>query len=135
MALDLRLSEDAANAQADATSFMLDDGYLRIYDGTRPASSDDPVTTQNLLAELRFGNPAFASASGGTITANAIISDPSAAATGLASWYRVLSSDGTTAVFDGTVDTSDANLVMNNTNIQINAQIDVSSFTYTVPQS
>ena len=135
MALDLRKSTADVNAEADATAALLNNGYLRLYSGTRPATADDPVTTQTLLAELRFGSPAFGAASGGTIAANAITQDTAADATGTATWYRALKSDGTTAVFDGTVGTADANLVMNNANIQANAIVSVSSFSYTVPAS
>lgn len=135
MALDLRKSTTAVNAEADALAALLANGYLRLYSGSRPATADDPVTSQTLLAELRFGNPAFGAASGGTITANAITQDTSADATGAATWYRALKSDGTTVVMDGSVGTSDANLVMNNANIQVNAIVSVSSFSYTVPAS
>lgn len=135
MALDLRKSTASVNAEADATAALLANGYLRLYSGSRPATADDAVTTQTLLAELRFGSPAFGAASGGTIAANAITQDTAANATGEATWYRALKSDGTTVVMDGSVGTSDANLVMNNANIQQNAIVSVSSFTYTVPQS
>jgi hypothetical protein len=135
MAEDLRKSTSAVNAEADALGALLNNGYLRLYSGSRPATANDAVTSQTLLAELRFASTAFGAASGGTITAGAITQDTAADATGAATWYRALQSDGTTAVMDGTVGTSDANLVMNNNNIQVNAIASVSSFTYTVPAS
>lgn len=131
MAEDLRQSEETINAKADAVGALLDDGYLRLYTGTRPATPDDAVTTQTLLAELRFGSPAFGAASGGTITANPLTQDAAANATGTATWYRALKSDGTSPVQDGSVGTSDANLVMNNNAIQVNTIVSVTSLTHT----
>jgi hypothetical protein len=135
MAQDLRQSEETVNAKADAVAALLDDGYLRLYDGARPATPDDGVTTQNLLAELRFGNPAFGAAVLGTITATAITQDAAANATGTATWYRALKADGTSPVQDGSVGTSDANIVMNSVDIQVNAIVAVSSLTHTEPAS
>lgn len=85
-------------------------GYLRIYDGTKPAYGDTAITTQTLLAELTFANPAFGAASSGTATANALTSDASANASGTATWFRAFKSDGTTAVFDGSAGSSGCDL-------------------------
>lgn len=135
MALNPKLSNAAANAAADAVCALANTGYLRIYDGTQAADADTAVSTQTLLAELRFGSTAFGSASGGIATANAISSDTSANATGTATWFRVLKSDGTTALWDGSVGTSGANLNFATVSFVANAQIDVGSFTYTQQKS
>lgn len=135
MALNPKLSNTGASAAADAVVDLLDNGYLRIYDGTQPSDADTAVTTQTLLAELRFGATAFGAASNGAATANAITSDSSANATGTATWFRTLKSDGTTVVFDGSVGTSSANLVLNSVAIQSGAAVSVSSFTYTQSKS
>ena len=37
MALNPKLSDEAANAEADAVAELLDNGYLRIYNGSQPA--------------------------------------------------------------------------------------------------
>jgi len=91
------------NAAADALCALAASGYIRLYDGTRPANPQTPVSTQVKLAELRFGSTAFGSAATGVATANAITSDSSADAGGTASWFRVLKSDGTTVLWDGDV--------------------------------
>lgn len=135
MALNPKLSNAAANAAADAVCALANTGYLRIYDGTQAADADTAVSTQTLLAELRFGSTAFGAASGGIATANAISSDTSANATGTATWFRVLKSDGSTSLWDGSVGTSSSNLVFSTTSFVANAQIDVSSFTYTQQKS
>lgn len=136
MASDLRLSDTAANAMTDAIVDLADNGYLRIYDGTRPATADTAISTQVLLAELRFNATAFGAASGGSATANAFTADTSANATGTATWFRALKSDGTTALFDGEVGSGGTyDLVLNTTSIVITANVSVSSMTYTHPKN
>ena len=135
MALNLKLSNATVNAEADAHSALLNSGYLRIYDGTQPTNADTAIGAQVLLAELRFGTTAFAAASGGVATANAITSDSSANATGTATWYRTLKSDGTTVVSDGSVGTSGANLNLNSVAITAGAAVDCTAFVFTQPKS
>src|SRR4051812_10544117 len=113
MALSPKLSSAAASAAADAVLALLNNGFLDIYDGAQPATADTAVTTQTKLARLTFGAAAFAAAVNGVANANAIGSDSSADATGTASWFRALKSDGTSVVYDGSVGTSGANLNMN----------------------
>jgi hypothetical protein len=131
MALNPKRSNAAVNAAADAVCDLLDNGYLHIYDGTQPTTADTAITTQTKLAELRFNATAFPAASAGVATANAITADTSADATGTASWFRALKSDGTTVVFDGSVGTSSADLVLNSVSISSGAQVSVTAFTYT----
>jgi len=135
VALNPHISDTAANAEADALCALLDNGYLRIYDGAQPANANTAITTQTLLAELRFGATAFGSASGGIATANAITPDTDANATGTATWFRCLKSDGTTVVMDGSVGTSGCDLNLNSTAIQQHAEVDVTSFTYQAKES
>jgi len=131
VALNPKLSNAAANAAADAVCALLNTGYLRIYDGTQPTNADTAIGAQVLLAELRWNATAFAAAVNGVATANAITADSSADATGTASWFRALKSDGTSVVFDGSVGTSGANLNLNSVAISAGAAVSVSSYTYT----
>lgn len=135
MALSPKLSNTAANAAADAVCALANSGKLRIYDGAQPATADTAITTQTLLAELTLNATAFGAASAGVATANAITSDASADATGTASWFRVLKSDGTTVLFDGSVGTSGCNLNLNTTSIVAAAAVAVSALTYTQQKS
>lgn len=134
MANNPQITNAAASAAADAVVDKVDQGSgagkLRIYDGTQAATADTAVGAQTLLAELSFGDPAFGAASNGVATANAITADSSANATGTASWFRVVDSDGT-AIFDGTVGTSGADLNLNTTSIVSGAEVSVTSLTYT----
>lgn len=132
MANNPKISSTAVNAQADALSDLLDNGYLRIYDGTQPANANTAVSTQVLLAELRFNATAAPSASGGTLTMNAITQDSSANNTGTATWFRALKSDGSTVVFDGSVGTSSCDINLGSTSITSGSSVGVTSMTFTV---
>ena len=132
MANNLKLSNASVNAEADALSVLLDNGYLRIYDGTQPANADTAISTQTLLAELRFNADAAPSAVAGVLTFNAITQDSNANNTGTASWFRALGSDGSTVYFDGTVGTSGTDLTIATTAIVAGAIVGVTSFVYTV---
>lgn len=131
MATNPSRSNAAANAACDAMAALLDNGYLRIYDGTQAADADTAVGAQVLLAELRFSATAFGAASAGVATAAAITADSSANATGTASWFRCLKSDGTTVVYDGSVGTSSADLVLNSVAISSGATVSVTALTLT----
>lgn len=101
---------------------------LRIYDGSRPATGGTATT---LLAELTCNSTFAAAASGGVLTLNAITADSSANATGTATWFRIVKSDGTTFVMDGSVGTSGSDLNLNTTSIVSGANVSVTSFTIT----
>lgn len=131
MANNPKLSNAGANAAADAVTALLNNGYLRIYSGTQPADADAALSGNTLLAELRYNATAFGAASAGVATANAITQDSSADATGTASFFRSLKSDGTSVVYDGSVGTSGADLNLNSVAIQSGAAVSVSSLTYT----
>lgn len=131
MALNPKRSNTAVSAAADAVCPLLNNGYLRLYTGTQPATADTAISTQTLLATLRWNTTAFGAASNGVATANALTSDSSAAATGTATWFRALKSDGTTAVFDGSVGTSGCDLNLNSASITTGSAVSVTSFTYT----
>lgn len=120
------------NAQLDALNSQTGtSAKLRIYNGTRPANANTAITSQTMLVELTCNATAFAAAaSGGVLTANAI-SNGTAAATGTASWFRLWQSNGTTAIMDGDVSTTGADININNTSIATGQTVSVSSFTVT----
>jgi hypothetical protein len=90
------------NLGLDTECDQLNNGYMRIYSGSVPATSDTALGAQVLLAEGRFGATAFAAASGASKTANALTADASADASGTPSFFRAFKSDGTTVVHQGT---------------------------------
>lgn len=132
MALNTQLADATVNAQANALATLLNSGFLRIYSGTQAATADTAIGAQVLLAELTFNSTAAPSASSGLLTFNAITADTSANATGTASWYRCVKSDGTTVVMDGSVGTSSANLILSTTSIVATQTVSCSSFTHDV---
>ncbi len=142
MALATRISNAAAKAACDAIVDRLDlgsgAGLLRIYDGTQATDPDTAVGAQVLLAELTLSDPAFGNAAdaapGGRATASAITGDASANATGTASWFRAVDSDAT-AVIDGSVATATADLILGSVSITSGVQVNVTSWTVTVPES
>jgi len=135
MANALHLANAAVNAEADAFGRLLDNGYLRLYSGSQPATADTALSGNTLLAELRFSNPSAPSAVGGVLTFATIASETAADATGTATFFRSFKADGTTVVHDGSVGTSSADLVLNSTAIQFGAQVDVTALTHTIPKA
>lgn len=132
----LKLSTAARNALLDSLTTSLGNGaLLRIYTATRPATANTGISGQSLLAELVLGSPAAGPASGGVLTLNAITTDSSADATGTASWFRVVRSDGTTPVFDGdcVASPSTGDLVLNTTSIVATGPVSITSFSITAP--
>ena len=131
MALNPKLSNAGANAAADAVCVLANSGFLRIYDGTQAADADTAIGAQVLLAELTFNATAFGAAVNGVATANAITADSSANATGTATWFRAVRSNGTSVLFDGSVGTAGADINFNTVSIVAGAAVSVSAFTYT----
>lgn len=113
---------DAITTRAGASAL------LRIYSGTRPATAGTATT---LLAELTCNATFAPAASGGVLTLNAITQDSSADATGTATWFRIVKSDGTTHVLDGDVGTSGSDLNLTTTSIVATQPVSISSFTIT----
>jgi hypothetical protein len=132
MALNPKLAVARRNAALDNVLGNANSGLLRIYDGTQATDADTALGAQVLLAELTMNATAFAAASGGSASANAITSDSSANATGTATWFRLVKSDGTTVIMDGSVGTSGANLNLNSVSITSGATVSVTSFTVTM---
>ncbi len=135
MALNSQLSDISVNAAVAAVLALANSGKLRIYSGSQPANANTAIGAQVLLAELTFNATAFGAPTAGVATANAITSDPSADASGTAAWCRIVKSDGTTVLFDGTVGTSGCNLNLTSTTITAGQPVAVASFTYIHPEA
>lgn len=101
---------------------------IRLYDGSRPATGGTATT---LLAELTCGATFAPAASGGVLTLNAITQDASANASGTATWFRIVKSDGTTFVLDGNVGTSGSDLNLTTNVIVITQPVSITSFVIT----
>lgn len=129
----LEFADTLANARALAITNARDAGTgagkIRIYDGVRPAKGGAATT---LLAELTFSDPSAPAAVAGVLTANAITGDPSADATGTATWFREVDSDNV-FVMDGDVGLSGsgADLILNDVNVVVGLPVNISSYVNT----
>lgn len=108
-------------------------GSVEIRSGARPATPETAATGV-LLATLTFSGTAFAApaSSGGNAVAvaNPITQDSAADATGTASWFRVLKSDGT-AVWDGDIGVSGADMNFVTTSFTAGQPVQITSWTVT----
>ena len=128
MASNLNYSNGTRNAQQQGLiTFAGSGSIIRIYQGTQPANANTAISSQTLLVSLtivgRFGTDA-----NGTITIGAVTS-AQAVATGTAQFFRIVKSDGTTVVMDGSVGTSDADMILNTTAIANTQTVTISSGT------
>lgn len=133
--MSTRLGVDAANSAANAVAGQLNSGYARVYSGSPPTgSADGAITTQVLLAEAPLAATAFGAASGGQITANAI-AKVSCIASGTASWFRTLRSNGTTVEFEGSAGTADTDMIVSSVTLVQNQDLEITSLTFRFPLS
>lgn len=128
--LNPKLSNLAVNAEIDALTALLDGGgTLEIRSGTQPATADTAPPDGQLLATLTFGTPAFGAGVNGVATANAIGS-ALGVATGTATWYRAKTA-GSATVTDGSIATSNANLIFNAVSVVVGVNVSVDSMVLT----
>lgn len=143
MASNLFLSDEAAKAGCDSVGALGNGGTIKIYAGTQPTDANTAVGAQTLLATLTLSATAFAAsaASGSapnrkaTAAANTVTGDASADATGTATWFRMLKSNGTSVVMDGSVmsdGTGDMNLVT--TSLVAGVDVEITSFNLSQPE-
>jgi UDP-N-acetylmuramyl tripeptide synthase len=128
MASNLKYSNGTRDAQQNGLiTYAGSAAIIKIYDGTQPANANTAVSTQVLLVSLNISGT-FGTDSNGTITLSAV-TNGTAVATGTAAWFRITKSDGTTVVMDGTVGTSSADMILNNTSIATSQTVSISSGT------
>lgn len=127
--------DSAIETTMNAFGAILNSGTLKIYSGTQPAV--DGSLTGTLLVTLTFGSTAFgsstASGSGGTMNANSITSG-TAVATNTAAYFALVTS-GSATVGTGSVGTSGADLNLSTTSIVSGANVAISAFSVTMPQT
>lgn len=122
---------DAITAKLNATS------HIKIYTGTQPAATTTAFSG-TLLSTLTFSATAFPASTALTTngiitaTANAITSDPAAAATGTAGYFRCWDNASTT-ILQGNVGTSGADLNLNTVSITAGDTVAITAFTITLP--
>lgn len=109
---------------------------IRIYSGTAPANAAAALSGNTLLATLNCSaTPISGTSDTGTAgrATFAAISSATAAATGTASFFRTLKSDGTTVIDQGSVGTSAADAIVNTTAFTSGSTISITSRTVDLP--
>ena len=128
MASNLQYSNGTRDAQQQGLiTYAGSNAIIRIYSGTQPANANTAISTQTLLVSLTISG-AFGTDSNGTLTFSTI-NNGTAVASGTASFFRIVKSDGTTVVMDGSIGTSSADLVLNTTTIATNDTVAITSGT------
>ena len=131
MATNARLCSASRDLALNAALDVMNSGFLRLYDSTQPTDADTALGAQVLLAELTLNATAWAAASSGSKSANAITADSSANATGTATWGTFATSGGVRK-WDFSAGTASVNLILNTASIVAGANVSVSSFTATL---
>jgi hypothetical protein len=124
----LTYSNAVRSAQNEALiTFAGTNAIINMYAGTPPASANTAITTQTLLVSLPIVG-AFGTNSNGVITLNPV-TPTSATNGGVATFFRITKSDGTTVVMDGSIGTSGADLILNTTTIVALQTVSITSGT------
>lgn len=145
-ATNTRISNEVAILMCDAAVDNLDEGtgaaVVQGRSGAQPADPDTTVTGTLLFTLVCF-DPAFGAASdaapGATATANTVTADSSADATATVGYCRAsATNDGATPLddhIDGEAGTSGADFNFNTTAIVSGANVELTSWTVTMPES
>lgn len=135
----VRLSTAARNAAVAAIAGLVDAdagaGKILIYDGTIPTDANTAVSGQVLLATVTLGDPAYGSATAGTVTG----ADPAsvnAVASGTAAWFRQTDNSGD-VVMDGdvTVTGGGGTMTLSTVALTTGSPVDITSLSMTMPAS
>lgn len=141
MAKAFFVTQAVAAALAAALVAAADAGtaaVINIYSGTAPANADAALSGNTQLAQL-VCSAAISSGISDTgtaarITLAAITPDSSADATGTATFFRILTQNGGTVIAQGSVGTTDADLVLNTVAITAGSTVSITSATIDVPE-
>ena len=129
----LQFSTTVRNARLDAIETAIGvSAVLKIRTGAAPA---DCATADSgtVLATLSLPSDWMAAATGGSKAKSGTWQDASADATGTAAHFRLYASDGTTCHAQGTVGTSGADMIVDNTSLAAGQSFTVNTFTLNEP--
>lgn len=128
MASNLKYSNGTRDAQQNGLiTYAGSAAIIKIYSGTQPVNANTAISGQTLLISLNVSG-SFGTDSNGTITLSSVTS-ATAVATGTASFFRITKSDSTTVVMDGSVGTSSADMILDNTSIATGQTVSITSGT------
>lgn len=116
------------NTLLDGLDAVFNSGTLVIYTGAAPGAGN--AATGTALVTVTLPADAFAPASSGTKVSQGTWQDLSADAAGVAGYFRMANSGGT-QVMEGTVTMTGGggDMTLDNTNIAVNQQVTITSFT------
>jgi len=129
--MGIQTSIIARDAELAALADLAKGGRLMIYSDPRPVGPES-AATGTLLANLGLGS--FDRPQQGVLRVKSIEPDANSKGSGRASWFRVTAKDGKTALWDGSVGTSDADLIFSNVQFYQGSIVRVESFTYSLPR-
>lgn len=109
-------------------------GTIVLYSGAVPGNANTALSGNIVLAVLTCSDPSAAAAANKTLSLNAITQDSSADATGEASFFRVMDSDGN-VVLQGSVSAVGAggDLQMNTASVVSGGPVQITSCSFTLP--
>lgn len=128
MASNLKYSNGTRNAQQNGLiTYAGADAIMFIYSGAQPVNANTAILGQTALVQMTVGG-AFGTDSNGTLTITTPITG-TAIASGTASFFRITKANGATVVMDGSVGTTDADLILDTTTINNTQTVTISSGT------
>jgi hypothetical protein len=135
----LQCSAALRQAMLSVTNAVLGSGArFNVYTGPVPAYVEAPADDATLLASLAmssspFGVPSGAPGQDVVMLANNLLADSDAAATGRATFFRVVDSAGVAHIQGTAGYTEDADLILNSVDIQIHAAVSVTGPALVLP--
>lgn len=114
--MTLSIAQTVQHQMLDAiTTAIGAGGKICLFDGVMPATVDDALSGNAMLAEMALSTPFAPASSSGVLTAD-LIGDGSGLATGTATFYRICDSGGV-YLLQGTVGQTSGDAIINQTTI------------------
>lgn len=129
----LQFSTSVRNAILDAIETTVGtSAVIKIRTGAAP-SDCGTADSGSVLATFSLGSDWAAAASSGSKALNSTPLSTTASGTGTAAHFRLYASNGSTCHVQGTVATSAADLIVDNTSINSGQTVNITSWTWTAP--
>jgi hypothetical protein len=129
--MSLQLSTTVRNARLDAIETAIGaSAVLKMRTGAAPANCGT-ADSGTVIATLSLPSDWMAAAGSGSKAMSGSWADASADASGTMAHFRIYASDGTTCHLQGTVGTSAADLIVDNTSVNAGQSFTITGFTFT----
>jgi hypothetical protein len=129
--MSLQLSTTVRNARLDAIETAIGaSAVLKMRTGAAPANCGT-ADSGTVIATLSLPSDWMAAAGSGSKAMSGSWADASADASGTMAHFRIYASDGTTCHLQGTVGTSAADLIVDNTSVNAGQSFTITGFTLT----